>query len=220
VLSTAAGRAAGRPPAARGRAVAAALAPTARVAHGAAAALTAVVASAPAVVVAARGETAASAAEVPVIVACLVGGAAVGWAVEDPAAEVLAPLPLAPPVRTALRVVSVAAVAAIGLSLTLVVTAAGPGWPAGLHDRLAETAAAAAVALAAGLVAARRGERGSGPIGVTAGILATACVAALAYRWPTVLPTFAAGPTHDRWWVLAAVGVAVAGWAGRDPGRR
>ena len=28
-----------------------------------------------------------------------------------------------------------------------------------------------------------------------------------AVRWPEVLPTWAAGPTHDRWWILAAAGI-------------
>jgi hypothetical protein len=45
-------------------------------------------------------------------------------------------------------------------------------------------------------------------------------VAALAVRWPAILPALAAGPTHDRWWILALAGIAVAAHAGRDSGRR
>ena len=69
-------------------------------------------------------------------------------------------------------------------------------------------------------MASRRGERGAGPVGVTAGVLTVGLIAALAVRWPTILPALAPGSTHDRWWILALAGIAVAARAGRDPGRR
>jgi hypothetical protein len=123
-------------------------------------------------------------------------------------------------VRTSLRVGLVAVVSTFGAVLIALVVAIGPGLPADVGDRLAETAAAAAVALGVGLVASRRGERAAGPVGVTAGVLIVGVVAALAVRWSTILPALAAGPTHDRWWLLALAGIAVAVHAGRDPGRR
>jgi hypothetical protein len=83
-----------------------------------------------------------------------------------------------------------------------------------------EASAAAALALAVGFLAARRGERTAGPLGVTAGVLGPAVVAGLAFRWPNVFPAFMASPAHDRWWIVAAVVAIAAARAGRDPGRR
>jgi hypothetical protein len=123
-------------------------------------------------------------------------------------------------VRTSLRVGLVSLVSMIGAALIALVVAIGPGLPPGLGDRLPESAAAAATALGVGLVASRRGERGAGPVGLTAGVLIVGVVAALAVRWPRVLPALGSGSTHDRWWILALAGIAVAIHAGRDPGRR
>ena len=169
-----------RPPATRRAAVLAGVVPTARVAHLGPAALTVALAAVPAIVTVARGDAVVSA---PLIVTFLVAGAALGWATEDPARDLLSSLPVSSPIRMTLR---------LGL--------------------------VAAVAMAVGLVAARRGERRAGPVAVTAGILGAGFVAALAVRWPAVLPGFAAGPIHDRWWALAVVGAMVATRAGRDPG--
>jgi hypothetical protein len=144
----------------------------------------------------------------------------VGWAVDDPAAELMGSLPVSSPVRTSLRVGLAAFLSIIGAVLIAIAVAVGPGLPPDFGDRLAETAAAAAVSLGVGLVAARRGEPATGPVGVTTGVLAVGLVAALAVRWPAILPALASGPTHDRWWLLAALGVAVAAYAARDPGRR
>ena len=195
----------------------AAVAPTARVAQLGPAALTIALAAVPAIVVVARGDTGVSA---PLIVAGLLAGATLAWAVEDQAAELLASLPVASPVRTSLRVGLVTVVSMIGAAFIALVVAIGPGLPSDLGDRLVETATAAAAALGVGLVAARRGERRAGPVGVTAAVLIVGVVAALAMRWPATLPALAAGPTHDRWWLLALAGIAVAAHAGRDPGRR
>jgi hypothetical protein len=54
---------------------------------------------------------------------------------------------------------------------------------------------------------------------VTAGVLGSAVVAALALRWPNLFPAFMARPVHDRWWIVAAVAALAAARAGRDPGR-
>jgi hypothetical protein len=206
-----------RPPATRRRVVVAALVPTARVSNLGRAALTVALAAVPTVVTVARGDRVVT---TPLILVCLLGGAALGWAVEDTTADVLAPLPVSSPVRATLRMLFVAVVATFGVAVAVLVVALGSGLPADILDRVPESAAAAAVALAVGLVAVRRGERAAGPVAVTAGVLGAAFVAALAYRWPTLLPTFVSGPTHDRWWLLATAGAAVAIRAGRDPGRR
>jgi len=207
---------AGPPTGRRGRAALAAIAPTARVAHLGAAALTVGLGAIPVVVTVLRGDPSLSA---PFLLACLLGGATLGWAIEDPAADLLAAMPVSTATRTTLRLLSVAVVAATGIALTMLVATIRPGLPPDRGDRVAEAAAAAALAVTVGLVAARRGERGTGPIGVTAGVLGTGLVAALAYRWPSQLPTFGPGPIHDRWWLLTALALAVAAHAGRDPGR-
>jgi len=54
---------------------------------------------------------------------------------------------------------------------------------------------------------------------VTAGVLGAAVVAALAIRWPEILPGFMPSPVHDRWWIIAAIGAATLTRAGRDPSR-
>lgn len=216
VVDAAAPRAGLRPTATRWSVLRSALAPTARVAHLGPATLTVVLAAVPTLVTALRGDPAGG----PVVLAMLAAGAALGWAVEEPPGDLLVPLPVPSPVRTTLRVGLVAGVAVVGAALTVLVAAVGPGAPPGLRDRPAEAVAAAGVALAVGLVAVRRGGRGTGPVGVTAGIAGPPTIAALAVRWPAVLPSFATGPFHHRWWILAVVGVAVAAHAGRDPGRR
>lgn len=201
----------------RWRSVAAAVAPTARVAHLGAAAATVALAAVPAVVVVARGDAVVSA---PLVLAGVLCGATLGWAADDPAVDLLGSMPVSSPVRAALRIGCVAAVVAVGVALIALIVAAGPGLPADVGDRAAEAAAAASVAAAVGFMAARRSERTAGPVGVTAGVLGTAFVAALAVRWPALLPTFMPSPVHARWWILAAAGVVVVARAGRDPGRR
>jgi hypothetical protein len=193
------------------------LRPTARVSHLGRTGTTVTLGTLPAVYAALRGGTIAS---LPLVIACLVAGAALGWATDDPAAELLASMPVSTATRSALRVAfaTVTAAAAIGLMLLAVVV--GPGVPSHQADRLPEAAAAAAIALAFGLVGARRGEQLAGPAGVTAGIVGTAFVAALAFRWPTLLPALETGPTHTRWWLIAAAAAILALHAGRDPGRR
>jgi hypothetical protein len=201
----------------RARAVLAAARPTARTAHLGPAGLTVLLGAVPAVVAVLRGATSVSG---PVIAATLTAGAALGWAAEDPSAEVLAPLPVPPPVRTALRALSVVAVA-VALSLLLAgAVALGPGLPVDLRQRAVEAVVAALSALALGTTLSRRGERAAGATGVTAGVLLPLVVVALAFRWPRVLPSFSAGPAHDRWWLAAAALTGALAWAARDPARR
>lgn len=200
----------------RTRAVLAAVAPTVRVASLGPAAATVGFASVPAFVAVLGADPSMS---TPLLLVCLVGGATLGWAADDPAANVLAALPVPQATRTVLRILSVAVVSGTGVGLAALVLAVGPGLPPDRSARIAEAAAAGAVAVAVGLAVARRGERGTGPVGVTAGLFGTALVAALAVRWPTWLPTFGPGPTHSRWWLLTAVAAAAAVRVGRDPAR-
>jgi hypothetical protein len=197
--------------------VAAAVVPTARVAHLGAAAATVSLAALPAIVTVARGGTDLS---VALVVGGLVGGATLAWASDDPAAELLGSLPLSSPLRAAMRVACVAAVGVLGLAVVALVVELGPGLPSDVGDRAAEAGAAAGMALAVGCMATRRGERTVGPIGVVAGVVGPAVVAALSVRWPRLVPAFLESPIHDRWWIIAAVGAVVVARAGRDPGRR
>ena len=201
----------------RTRAVVAAIGPTARVAHLPAAAGTVALAAVPVLVQVVRGQAVGTGA---VILAGLVLGATLAWGAEDRAAELLGSMPVPSPACTALRVGAAAVVVALGFALLLGTVAAGPGVPSGLQDRAPEAATAATVALAVGLVGARRGERAVSAAGVTAGILVPAVVAGLAVRWPEHLPGFAPGAVHARWWIAAAAGLVVAARAGRDPAQR
>lgn len=201
----------------RRRAILAALAPTARVAHVGAAATTVAVAAVPAFVTVAHGDSDIS---IPLILTGVVCGATLGWAADDPAAELLGAVPVSSPMRAAMRVGCVAAVATVGLVLVAVAVELGPGLASDVAQRAPEAGAAASIALAVGFVAARHGERTAGPVGVTAGILGTSTVAGLAIRWPEHLPAFMPSPVHDRWWIIAVIGAAVLACAGRDPGRR
>lgn len=201
----------------RWQAVGAAVVPTARGIHLGAAAATVVVGAIPAVVSVARGDAVVT---VPLVVAGLVAGATLGWAADDPAADLLGAMPVSSPVRAALRVTCVATIAALGAAFVALVVAVGPGLPDDLGDRGPEAGAAAALAIATGFLAARRGERSAGPVAVTAGALGPVVLAALAFRWPRLLPGFMENPVHDRWWFVVVVGAAVVARSGRDPGRR
>lgn len=206
-----------RPSPTRLRTVLVAAAPTARVAHVGPAALTAALALTPVLVTLARGGTNLG---TPLVVAGLASGAVLGWATEDPAAEVLASMPVSNPIRAGLRLVVVATVAVLGLAAGALAVALGPGLPMDRWDRVPEALAAATIAIALGFVLVRRGERGAGPTSVTAGFLGTALIGGLALRWPTLFPALIAGPIHDRWWIVAVLAAAVAVRAGRDPARR
>jgi hypothetical protein len=158
--------------------------------------------------------------DVPIVLLCLVAGASLGWAVEDPAAELLAPLPIGAPFRLGVRLCGAAVVASLLLAATACIVAVGPGLASGTTDRLPEALSAGAVAVAAALLAARQGHRIVGAGGVTGGLLVTGSVAALAVRWPDQLPTFMASAAHHRWWWRALVAVALSARLARDPARR
>lgn len=191
------------------------LAPTARLAHPGLVCLTVGLAASPALIILGLGGDKLFA---PLVLAGLVSGATLGWAVDDPAAELLASTPTGTALRTGVRVGAVALVAAVGFGGLLAAVAIGPGLPPQVGDRWPEAAAAGATALAVGLLGARRGERAAGAAAVTAGVLGPAMVAGLSFKLPQ-LPSLV-GPHHDRWWLVALAGLVVALHAGRDPARR
>lgn len=185
----------------------AALRPTARVAQPGLVLATITIAAAPLAVTVIRS---GGDLTMPVAVLCLTAGASLGWTVDDPAAELLGPLPLDGNFRLRLRLAVAAAIATLLVAFTAAaLRLVGPGLP-DASDRLAETAAAAVVAVSVGLMAVRSGNRAVGAGAVTAGLLVPGIVAAFAVRWPATLPTFVASSVHDRWWWLAALGGALA----------
>jgi hypothetical protein len=193
-----------------------AVVPTARVAHPGLVVATVVLAAVPALVTLGLG---GDRYFEPMVLLGLVSGAALGWAADDPSAELLASAPVAAPLRRAIRAAAAALLAGLSAALVTGAVAVGPGLPPTAADRIPEGLAAAAIALAAGHLAGRRGDRAAGAAAVTAGILASTFVAMLAMRL-TALPSFMSGPNHDRWWLVAVAAGAVALHAGRDPGRR
>ncbi len=153
------------------------------------------------------------------VVLAIVAGAAIGGVADDPAAEVLAPCPIPATVRTVARLAVTVIVVIAGVAATLLVCGAGPGLPSGWVDTLPEFAVSSSAALAVGLAARRRGEPFGAIAGISAGLALPLTLAALGFRWPTVLPTFVPGPTHVRWWLIVGVAGAIACHAGRDIAR-
>lgn len=197
--------------------VATALAPTTRTARPGPVLLTVVLGASPALVTMARGQAVHGAA---VIIASLVAGATAGWAVEDPVAELFAPLPVASSTRLMMRLSIIATVTTVPSVMLLLALIIGPGVPPDLQDRGPEAAAAATVALSVGLIAVRRGERSYGPVAVTAGTLGVVVIGGLAIRWPTVFPPLGHSPVHARWWLIVIAALVVAVRNGRDVSRR
>ncbi len=150
----------------------------------------------------------------------IVAGASIGWIVDDPTTELLTPCPISGPQRMLIRVATAGFVVAVCLACCVLIAVAVGSMPSSASDRLAEGAAAAGVALAAGLALWRQGDPLGGITAVAAGLLVPLTIVALAMRWPTVLPSVLVSPIHDRWWLIALGGFAVAAYAGRDPARR
>lgn len=190
--------------------------PTARASNLGLAAVTIALGAVPAGVALAVGSTSLG---VPITVLTLTAGAVLGWGGEDPTGELLVPLPVPSTARTAMRTIFLLTVAVVGVTLAGIAIASGPGLPSDLLDRLPEALAAGGAALGLALVLDRRGDRGSGAAGVAAGLLVPTFLAALAFRWPRVLPALTAGPIHDRWWLVATVLAVVVLRVGRDPAR-
>lgn len=200
----------------RPRVVLASVRPTAARAGLAMVGVTVLIAGVPVLVRSALGRPVSSSL---LVLAAVATGAALGWAADDPSRELLGSLPFPSSLRTSIRVAAAALVGAAGLVLVLGAASVGPGLPAEMSARIPEALAAGAIACGAGLVAGRRGETATGGMAVVAGVAGVAVIGTLAMRWPRLLPSFDAGPVHDRWWLVVTVGGAVAVWAGRDPAR-
>ena len=199
----------------RWRSLVVALAPTARDSRLDLAALTVALAAIPAIVAVIRDGP----PSVPLTIATLAAGSSLAWAADDPGGGMLATAPISTPLRTLLRVVCVAAVAVVGTVVTIALLRAGSEPLSDRWSRLPEAAAAAGIALAVSLAAVRRGDQQAAPMGLAAGIIGTGSISVLAFRFPDLLPSLFPGPTHDRWWIVAAAGFGVAIYAGRDPAR-
>lgn len=155
----------------------------------------------------------------PLTMLGLVAGAAVGGVADDPAAELMAPCPIAASTRIAARLLVTLATISGGVCTALVVGALGPGVPPGWVDRLPEFAFASTAAVAVGLSVRRRGDPYGAMSGISAGLIVPLTVAALAFRWPAHLPGLSSSPIHDRWWYLAATAFVLSCHAGRDVAR-
>lgn len=153
------------------------------------------------------------------VAAAVVAGAAVAFAVDDPAAETLAASPTPLAARRAVRLSAVLLGVALLAALVVSIAVAGGSVGAGdLARRGAELAAAAGLAAAAAGTADRRRLPSAAIGGAVAGLLGVLLVSAFAYRHDA-LPALVASPVHARWWLLAGAGWAVAAWSWRDPAR-
>lgn len=193
----------------------AAVRPTLRVAQLHVVAATVAVAAVPLLVASARSATDRM---LPLILLFLAAGAALGWTLDDPAAELLATAPIGAPPRRRTRLAGAALLAAALTGAAIALAAAGQA-PLPTSGRAVEALAAAAIAAAVGLGAIRRGGRGVGQAAVMAGLFGPVLVASLAMRWPSVLPGLGSSAIHHRWWWVAGGAALVAARAGRDPAR-
>lgn len=146
-------------------------------------------------------------------------GAVVGYAVEDPAEETLSASPTNLARRRLLRLSAIALGVALTAVLLAVVAAARTDVAAAeLGRRLVELLAASGMAAAAAGSTQRRGVSGAAPGAAVTALVGMLLVASLAHRF-SQLPTLMSGVHHERWWWVAIVGWAVAGWTWRDPMR-
>ena len=156
----------------------------------------------------------------PLIILGVVSGAATGWMADDPIAELATPCPLNTPRRLAYRAVVACTLAFFGGAVIAAGAAIASSETLEWRDRVPEAATAAAMALAGGLVIRRRGEPLAGASGVAVGVLGPLFIAALAFRWSSVLPSFSVSPVHDRWWLVVGCAALAATYASRDPATR
>lgn len=177
-----------------------------------------VLAAAPAVLTAASGGTDLSKA---VLVTALVIGALVGFAIDDPAAVVLAASPTTLLSRRLHRVVALLGLGGVVVGVVaLLVGLVHQGPTISLLQEGREGAAAAGLATAAAAWLARStGEPRPGSFGLVLGLLGPLVVSALAWRVEG-LPSLGTADHASRWWWVAAVGWTAAAWWSRDPARR
>lgn len=179
----------------------------------------AALAALPTLVTVARGGTRLAGA---LAVAALLGGAGLGYALDDPASPVLAASPIPLGVRRLRRVVVAAAIVGTAWALSAAV-AVGSGHLAGagtVRGWGALALAASGVALAVGAVGQRAlDQRRPGFAGLVAAVLTVLVSSVLAQRYPW-LPTVASPRAAGRWAAVAVPAWAIAAWASRDPARR
>lgn len=153
------------------------------------------------------------------LAAALVLGGMAGYAVEDAAEETLGASPTGLGRRRLLRLSAVAlGTAATALLLVVVAAARTDGAADDVVLRLLELLAASGLAAAAAGSAQRRGVPGAALGGAITALTGVLLIGALAERYRQ-LPPLLAGAHHGRWWWVALVGWAVAGWTWRDPMR-
>jgi hypothetical protein len=153
------------------------------------------------------------------VAAALVAGAAVAFAVDDPAEETLAASPTNLATRRLVRLSAIAlGVAAMALLLVVLAALVGTVRAADLGRRAAELAATAGLAAGLGGAARRRVLAGAAPGAAVGAVLTVLLVSALRFRY-RALPALVDSPHHARWWLLAAAGGALATWTWRDPAR-
>ncbi len=175
-----------------------------------------VIAASPAVFAVARGYDDLS---FPVAVASIAGASCLGFAVDDPAEASLNPCPVPRAARRWIRAALISVVVALSW-LVVAFSARAADFSLGpLRTRLAEAAAAAAIALAFAGRAARDGSDSPGLAGVAATVMAIGVSSGLSV-YLTWLPQFG-HPLHTtRWWVVAVVAGAAGWWWSRDPAAR
>jgi hypothetical protein len=176
-------------------------------------AFVAVVALAPAAIVAMAGRDDFTGA---LVAASLLAGSGAGFMADDPAAVTLASSPTTLFVRRLLRAAPIAAVLVVAwLIAVLLAYRFGTSGPA-IADRITELVAAASLSLA---IAARAPTDAPVVIGHTAvggAVLGMLVVTSLSVRWPS-LPAIAHGANHDRWWWVTTACLCAAAWWSRDP---
>jgi hypothetical protein len=179
-------------------------------------ALVAGLAAAPTIITVARS---GSNLDLALIVAALLSGAGLAYAVDDDAAALLASSPTTLAARRTARIVAAAFVIAVGWFLLLLT-----GSLAGLRlhgDRFRDLATEAFTAAGIGLAVAATLRRElsverAGLIGAAAAVLAMVFVTSLSMRY-SWMPALGNPQHHDNWLWLAVAAWAGVCWTARDP---
>lgn len=153
------------------------------------------------------------------LAASVIAGAGAGYAVEDPAAPILAPSPTTLAVRRVLRAVAVIAILLSAWTGAQLVTAAGGGRAPAVGALGAELAASAALSVVFASQGRPDSPVASGSSAAGGAILAMVTISSLARRWPA-LPSIEDLSRPERWWWVAAAALAVVAWLWRDPAAR
>lgn len=150
--------------------------------------------------------------------AAIFAGAALGFAVDDPAALTLEPSPTTLVERRLARLVPSVALVAVVVGALAWLASRWSAVPLPLGFIAVELCAAAGGSLAIAAAARTDGPVLSGLGGALGALLLLGLVTSLATRY-SGLPMINQREFHDRWWWLAALGAAAAVWGSLDPGR-